>query len=124
MRCAGSYESSTSSAGGEKGAFVLLFHAFSHDLCAFPSAVPIASSLHYPCTSLLLFSSPVFSGAGDCFVGSLGFFLGCGVSLLESIRKANQVAAVKVGRQGTQSGFPDREALQKSKVLADIKLTL
>jgi ribokinase len=47
------------------------------------------------------------TGAGDAFVGSLAFFLACGKSLSDSIKRANRIAAVSVQASGTQSSFPE-----------------
>jgi len=47
------------------------------------------------------------TGAGDCFVGSLAFFLASGHSLEEAIRRSNQIAAISVQANGTQTSFPD-----------------
>ncbi len=47
------------------------------------------------------------TGAGDCFVGSLAFFLAAGFSLEEATRRANKIAAISVQASGTQTSFPD-----------------
>ncbi|KPI86809.1 putative ribokinase [Leptomonas seymouri] len=46
------------------------------------------------------------TGAGDCFVGSMVFFLSRGHSLVESCKRANQCAAISVTRKGTQKSYP------------------
>ncbi len=46
------------------------------------------------------------TGAGDCFVGALGYFLWRGEELLQAIDLANRVAAVSVLSHGTQSSYP------------------
>lgn len=46
------------------------------------------------------------TGAGDAFVGSLGFFLARGHDLADAARRANRVAAVSVRSPGTQTSFP------------------
>ena len=51
------------------------------------------------------------TGAGDAFVGSLAFFLAAGKSLLDSIERANRIAAVSVQSSGTQTSFPDAKDL-------------
>ena len=51
------------------------------------------------------------TGAGDAFVGSLAFFLACGKSLSDSIKRANRIAAVSVQASGTQSSFPEARDL-------------
>jgi ribokinase len=45
-------------------------------------------------------------GAGDCFAGSLVFFLACGLPIELAISRANRVAAVSVTKKGTQSSYP------------------
>ncbi|MBI9076901.1 MAG: ribokinase [Desulfatibacillum sp.] len=62
------------------------------------------------------------TGAGDCFVGSLAFFLAAGKSLEDSIERANKIAAVSVCAQGTQSSFPDAGELGQG-ILDDIAPT-
>ncbi|MGD9137479.1 MAG: ribokinase [Desulfobacterales bacterium] len=51
------------------------------------------------------------TGAGDAFVGSLAFFLAAGKSLSDSIKRANQIAAVSVQSSGTQTSFPEARDL-------------
>ena len=51
------------------------------------------------------------TGAGDAFVGSLAYFLAEGISLRESVSRANRVAAVSVQGAGTQTSFPGRADL-------------
>lgn len=51
------------------------------------------------------------TGAGDSFCGSLAYFLGAGLSIVESMARANQVAALSVQKPGTQTSFPRREEL-------------
>ena len=46
------------------------------------------------------------TGAGDAFVGALACFLARGESLRDGARWANQVAALSVQGQGTQTSFP------------------
>ncbi|MDP8257607.1 MAG: ribokinase [Candidatus Alcyoniella australis] len=47
------------------------------------------------------------TGAGDCFVGSLAFFMAAGQPLEEAIRRANTIASISVQSNGTQTSFPD-----------------
>ena len=61
------------------------------------------------------------TGAGDCFVGSLAFFLAAGKSLEDSIDRANKIAAVSVCGQGTQSSFPEASDLDPG-ILDDIEV--
>ena len=56
------------------------------------------------------------TGAGDCFCGSLGYFLALkkqlsGVDIREALQKANRIAAISVQRKGTQTSYPDREEI-------------
>jgi ribokinase len=46
------------------------------------------------------------TGAGDCFVGSMVFFMSIGNTLLESCTKANVCASLSVQAKGTQSSYP------------------
>ena len=46
------------------------------------------------------------TGAGDAFVGSLAYFLAAGKSLPDSIKRANEIAAISVQSSGTQTSFP------------------
>jgi ribokinase len=46
------------------------------------------------------------TGAGDCFIGALAFFLARGDELLEAARRATHVAAISVQSPGTQTSFP------------------
>ncbi len=51
------------------------------------------------------------TGAGDAFVGSLAYFMAEGKPLAESMKRANQIAALSVQASGTQTSFPLREDL-------------
>lgn len=51
------------------------------------------------------------TGAGDCFVGSLAYFMAEGLTLRDSIARANRVASVSVQGLGTQTSFPNRDDL-------------
>lgn len=51
------------------------------------------------------------TGAGDAFVGSLGYFLAAGVALRTAIERANAIAAISVQSPGTQASYPRREQL-------------
>jgi ribokinase len=50
------------------------------------------------------------TGAGDAFVGTLAACLSAGLSLADSARRANLVAALSVTKAGTQTSFPQAEA--------------
>jgi len=47
------------------------------------------------------------TGAGDAYVGTLAVCVAAGLSLVDSARRANVVAALSVTRAGTQTSFPD-----------------
>lgn len=51
------------------------------------------------------------TGAGDAFVGALGYYLARGDTLREAAGWANRIAALSVQRHGTQTSFPDRSEL-------------
>lgn len=51
------------------------------------------------------------TGAGDSFVGSLSYFLGCGLTIPEAMARASQIAAISVQKPGTKSSFPNRADL-------------
>lgn len=46
------------------------------------------------------------TGAGDCFLGSLAFFLACAAGLRDAAIRAAAVAALSVQRPGTQTSYP------------------
>lgn len=47
------------------------------------------------------------TGASDCFVGSLAYFLASGKPLAEAVTRANALAAISVQSPGTQTSFPN-----------------
>ncbi len=53
------------------------------------------------------------TGAGDAFIGTLAYFLALDKPLQEAIKRANSVAAVSVGRMGTQTSFPARAEIEE-----------
>ncbi len=53
------------------------------------------------------------TGAGDAFLGGLASFLARGEGLVESAKRANQVAAISVQGRGTQTSFPSAGDLPK-----------
>lgn len=65
-------------------------------------------AVHIPAEEVRALDS---TGAGDAFVGSLAYFLGGGLPLNESAKKAGTVATRSVLRAGTQTSFPTREEL-------------
>jgi len=46
------------------------------------------------------------TGAGDCYIGSLAFYLAKGRSIEEAMKRATQICAIKVQGYGTQSSYP------------------
>nr|CDS33398.1 ribokinase [Hymenolepis microstoma] len=56
------------------------------------------------------------TGAGDCFTGSLAFYMSRypHLSMMEKIRRAVWIAAQSVKRCGTQSSYPNRDELPNS----------
>eukprot|EP00796_Vickermania_ingenoplastis_P008762 gene8763-6164_t len=59
------------------------------------------------------------TGAGDCFVGSMTFFLNRGENLLAACQKANECAAVSVTRKGTQASYPHPAELPAGSSICD-----
>lgn len=55
------------------------------------------------------------TGAGDCFCGSLVYFLTQHPKLtpLEAAQKAVQIAAIAVSRAGVQASYPSLEELKQ-----------
>ena len=53
------------------------------------------------------------TGAGDCFVGSMAYFLAENpdLGLEEIVRRACEIASVSVQAEGTQPSFPYRHEL-------------
>lgn len=51
------------------------------------------------------------TGAGDCFIGSLAFFLGSGMDLRTAMQRACLIASQSVTALGTQTSYPRREEL-------------
>ena len=51
------------------------------------------------------------TGAGDCFIGTLAYFLAAGDSLPAALSKAVEVATVSVHGLGTQTSYPTRAML-------------
>ncbi|MCC6166354.1 MAG: ribokinase [Caldilineaceae bacterium] len=47
------------------------------------------------------------TGAGDCYVGSLAYFLAAGKPLPVAMDRASRIAAISVQAPGTQSSFPN-----------------
>ncbi|VDO65685.1 unnamed protein product, partial [Schistosoma curassoni] len=52
-------------------------------------------------------------GAGDCFVGSLAYFVACheDITLAEQIRRSVWVASQSIRKKGTQSSYLKRDEL-------------
>ena len=51
------------------------------------------------------------TGAGDCFIGTLAYFLAAGDSLPVALSKAVEVDTVSVHGLGTQTSYPTRAML-------------
>lgn len=51
------------------------------------------------------------TGAGDCFVGSMVYFMSIGKTLSEACRCANVCASISVQRKGTQKSYPTPDEL-------------
>ena len=54
------------------------------------------------------------TGAGDCFVGTMAFYLSQGASLGDSCAAANVAAGLSVTKKGTQSSYPSWKELQEA----------
>ncbi|EGD74210.1 hypothetical protein PTSG_06221 [Salpingoeca rosetta] len=65
---------------------------------------------HMPATKVTAVDT---SGAGDAFIGALGYFLATDPSLplRTAVAKAGAIATVSVQQQGTQSSYPDASVL-------------
>jgi sugar/nucleoside kinase (ribokinase family) len=50
-------------------------------------------------------------GAGDSFIGALGYFIAEEYSLPEAMKRACQIASVSVQAEGTQTSYPQRKDL-------------
>lgn len=46
------------------------------------------------------------TGAGDCFIGSFAYALGCGLDPASAARFACRIASISVTRKGAQSSYP------------------
>lgn len=57
------------------------------------------------------------TGAGDAFVGALAYALGGGATLAEAIELGNRCGSLSTQARGTQTSFPSREAVQRSRSL-------
>jgi len=63
-----------------------------------------------------LYSATIYSqGAGDAFIGALGFYLACfkTLSLEEKIKRAVKIASLSVTRKGTQKSYFKKDELPK-----------
>ena len=63
---------------------------------------------HVPCKVVEAVDT---TGAGDCYIGSLAFFISHGDDIIEAIKKASDIATRSVQKPGTQSSFPYRDEL-------------
>jgi ribokinase len=69
-----------------------------------------------PAGDVIRASAPTVSavdttGAGDCFIGSLAFFLAAGLRLEPAMKRACLIASRSVLTKGTQTSFPNRSEL-------------
>jgi ribokinase len=46
------------------------------------------------------------TGAGDCFIGSFSYALGCGLDPASAAQFACRIASISVTRKGAQSSYP------------------
>eukprot|EP01080_Neovahlkampfia_damariscottae_P002554 gene2554-3516_t len=53
------------------------------------------------------------TGAGDCFLGTLTYFLSCKVAMKTGIEYANYIASLAIQKKGAQQKYPTREEIQK-----------
>jgi ribokinase len=53
------------------------------------------------------------TGAGDAFVGTLAYLLAAGKAPADAVACANSVAAISVGKRGTQTSFPSADELPR-----------
>ena len=51
------------------------------------------------------------TGAGDCFLGALAYFLANDWPLEKAVRNSCKVASISVQKAGTQTSFPRRQEL-------------
>ncbi len=54
------------------------------------------------------------TGAGDAFIGGLAHYLAAGRSLVDAMRRANEIAAISVQSPGTQASYPQIAELPDS----------
>lgn len=69
------------------------------------------SNIHIPIEDKVI---PIdTTGAGDCFLGSLAYYLVCHplLSFEEKIKRCNRIASKSVQKQGTQSSYPYKHEL-------------
>jgi ribokinase len=48
------------------------------------------------------------SGIGDCWVGSLTYFIGCSIPIVDSIYLASYLSSLSLLKDGVQSSYPKR----------------
>lgn len=54
------------------------------------------------------------TGAGDCFLGSLSYFLAAGKEIHEAAKRSSAISAESVKKKGTQISYPERKDLSES----------
>eukprot|EP01061_Rhynchopus_euleeides_P009248 TRINITY_DN18382_c0_g1_i1.p1 TRINITY_DN18382_c0_g1~~TRINITY_DN18382_c0_g1_i1.p1 ORF type:complete len:352 (+),score=139.63 TRINITY_DN18382_c0_g1_i1:75-1058(+) len=68
-------------------------------------------AVHVPGTAVPKADVVDTTGAGDCFAGSMCYFLSVGHGLMESVKRANFCAGLSVQKKGTQSSYPSASDL-------------
>lgn len=51
------------------------------------------------------------TGAGDCFLGSLAYFISCKVPIPDGIKIAQYIASIAIQKEGAQHKYPTRDDL-------------
>lgn len=68
-------------------------------------------SHHVPCKKVDVVDT---TGAGDCYLGTLAYFLSRGDDLKDAMKKAGEVATISVQKPGTQASYPSREEVPQN----------
>ena len=69
------------------------------------------TAVHIPAISVPKSDVVDTTGAGDCFAGSLCYFISTGLSLIDAVKKATYCAGLSVQKKGTQSSYPSKSDL-------------
>lgn len=51
------------------------------------------------------------TGAGDCFLGSLAYFISCNIPIPQGIKASQYIASLAIQKEGAQNKYPNREEL-------------